>query len=206
MLAIDELGLDAVDRNMLTAMIVKFGGRPVGLDTIAAATGEDASTIEDVYEPYLLRLGFIARTRAGGYCFRRGIRTWAMLRRRIQTGRLHSFERILRTFQLSCAVLSVRKRTETEIITEGYTMMSKNKGDGAAAHPTCAGNDALRAQLAAAGVEIETLKASLQNRRRTRQVQKRIERRTARFEQRQTPLGRFQAASGSNCERSYRSA
>ena len=50
MLAIDELGLDAVDRNMLTAMIVKFGGRPVGLDTIAAATGEDASTIEDVYE------------------------------------------------------------------------------------------------------------------------------------------------------------
>ena len=65
MLAIDELGLDAVDRNMLTAMIVKFGGRPVGLDTIAAATGEDASTIEDVYEPYLLRLGFIARTPRG---------------------------------------------------------------------------------------------------------------------------------------------
>ena len=65
MLAIDELGLDAVDRNMLTAMTVKFGGRPVGLDTIAAATGEDASTIEDVYEPYLLRLGFIARTPRG---------------------------------------------------------------------------------------------------------------------------------------------
>ena len=65
MLAIDELGLDAVDRNMLTAMIVKFGGRPVGLDTIAAATSEDASTIEDVYEPYLLRLGFIARTPRG---------------------------------------------------------------------------------------------------------------------------------------------
>ena len=65
MLAIDELGLDAVDRNMLTAMIVKFGGRPVGLDTIAAATGEDTSTIEDVYEPYLLRLGFIARTPRG---------------------------------------------------------------------------------------------------------------------------------------------
>ena len=65
MLAMDELGLDAVDRNMLTAMIVKFGGRPVGLDTIAAATGEDASTIEDVYEPYLLRLGFIARTPRG---------------------------------------------------------------------------------------------------------------------------------------------
>ena len=63
--AIERNGLDAVDRNMLTAMIVKFGGRPVGLDTIAAATGEDASTIEDVYEPYLLRLGFIARTPRG---------------------------------------------------------------------------------------------------------------------------------------------
>ena len=65
MLAIDELGLDAVDRNMLTAMIVKFGGRPVGLYTFAAATCEDASKIEDVYEPYLLRLGFIARTPRG---------------------------------------------------------------------------------------------------------------------------------------------
>ena len=65
MLAIDELGLDAVDRRMLETMIVKFQGRPVGLDTIAAATGEDATTIEDVYEPYLLQLGFIARTPRG---------------------------------------------------------------------------------------------------------------------------------------------
>ena len=65
MLAIDELGLDAVDRHMLQTMIVKFAGRPVGLDTIAAATGEDAGTIEDVYEPYLLQLGFIARTPRG---------------------------------------------------------------------------------------------------------------------------------------------
>jgi Holliday junction DNA helicase RuvB len=65
MLRIDELGLDAVDRKMLEAMMIKFLGRPVGLDTIAAATGEDASTIEDVYEPYLLRLGFIARTPRG---------------------------------------------------------------------------------------------------------------------------------------------
>ena len=65
MLQIDELGLDAVDRRILSAMIEKFGGRPVGLDTIAAATGEDASTIEDVYEPYLLQLGFIARTPRG---------------------------------------------------------------------------------------------------------------------------------------------
>lgn len=65
MLGVDELGLDEVDRRMLSTMIVKFGGRPVGLDTIAAATGEDATTIEDVYEPYLLRLGFIARTPRG---------------------------------------------------------------------------------------------------------------------------------------------
>ena len=50
---------------MLSAMIEKFGGRAVGLDTIAAATGEDATTIEDVYEPYLLQLGLIARTPRG---------------------------------------------------------------------------------------------------------------------------------------------
>ncbi len=65
MLGIDDLGLDPVDRRMLTAMIEKFGGRPVGLDTIAASTGEDATTVEDVYEPYLLQLGFIARTPRG---------------------------------------------------------------------------------------------------------------------------------------------
>ncbi len=65
MLKIDELGLDAVDRKMLTAMIETFRGGPVGLDTIAAYTGEDAGTVEDVYEPYLLKLGFIARTTRG---------------------------------------------------------------------------------------------------------------------------------------------
>lgn len=65
MLAIDGLGLDAVDRRMLRVMIEKFGGRAVGLDTIAAATGDDATTIEDVYEPYLLQLGLIARTPRG---------------------------------------------------------------------------------------------------------------------------------------------
>ncbi len=65
MLSIDELGLDAVDRRMLLIMIEKFGGKPVGLDTIAAATGDDATTIEDVYEPYLLQLGLIARTPRG---------------------------------------------------------------------------------------------------------------------------------------------
>lgn len=65
MLRIDELGLDAVDIKMLTAMIDIFKGGPVGLDTIAAYTGEDSGTVEDVYEPYLLTLGFLARTNRG---------------------------------------------------------------------------------------------------------------------------------------------
>lgn len=62
---VDELGLDAVDKNVLTTIIGKFSGGPVGLETLASATGEDAVTIEDVYEPYLLQLGFIARTPRG---------------------------------------------------------------------------------------------------------------------------------------------
>ncbi len=74
MLSIDELGLDAVDRRMLATMIEKFGGGPVGLDTIAAATNEDASTIEDVYEPYLLQLGLIARTPRGRIVLSAGYR------------------------------------------------------------------------------------------------------------------------------------
>ncbi|MBR0463030.1 MAG: Holliday junction branch migration DNA helicase RuvB [Clostridia bacterium] len=65
MLEIDILGLDRTDRIMLETMIRKFGGGPVGLDTLAAITGEDAGTIEDVYEPYLLQLGFIMRTPRG---------------------------------------------------------------------------------------------------------------------------------------------
>lgn len=68
MLEVDELGLDRTDRDMITTMIEKFGGGPVGLDTLAASTGEDASTIEDVYEPYLLQLGFIIRTPRGRMC------------------------------------------------------------------------------------------------------------------------------------------
>ncbi len=67
-LEIDDLGLDFVDRRILESMINTFGGGPVGLDTLAAATAEDASTIEDVYEPYLLQLGFIMRTPRGRIC------------------------------------------------------------------------------------------------------------------------------------------
>ncbi len=62
---IDELGLDFIDRKILNSIISKFGGGPVGLDTLSATISEDSSTIEDVYEPYLLQLGFIARTPRG---------------------------------------------------------------------------------------------------------------------------------------------
>ena len=62
---IDELGLDLVDRNLLRAMIENYNGGPVGLETIAALIGEEAVTIEDVYEPYLMQLGFLARTPRG---------------------------------------------------------------------------------------------------------------------------------------------
>ena len=62
---VDRLGLDHIDRNILLTMIHKFGGGPVGLDTLAAAIGEDAGTIEDVYEPYLLKNGLLNRTPRG---------------------------------------------------------------------------------------------------------------------------------------------
>jgi Holliday junction DNA helicase RuvB len=62
---VDKLGLDNIDRNMLLTMIDKFNGGPVGLDTLAAAIGEDPGTIEDVYEPYLIKNGFINRTPRG---------------------------------------------------------------------------------------------------------------------------------------------
>lgn len=65
LLGIDERGLNSPDRTVLAAIIEKFGGGPVGLNTIAAATGEEQSTIEDVIEPYLIRQGFIERTPRG---------------------------------------------------------------------------------------------------------------------------------------------
>lgn len=62
---VDDLGLDAIDRRLLTAMIKNYNGGPVGLETIAAAIGEEAVTIEDVYEPYLMQIGFLSRTPRG---------------------------------------------------------------------------------------------------------------------------------------------
>jgi Holliday junction DNA helicase RuvB len=65
MLEVDALGLDSIDKKMLLTMIDNFNGGPVGLDTLSAATGEERTTIEDVYEPYLLQIGFINRTPRG---------------------------------------------------------------------------------------------------------------------------------------------
>ena len=67
---IDELGLDDTDRGLLRALIEKFGGGPAGLETLAATINEDANTIEDVYEPYLMQLGCIARTPRGRVCLK----------------------------------------------------------------------------------------------------------------------------------------
>jgi holliday junction DNA helicase RuvB len=65
MMDVDKLGLDHIDRNILLTLIEKFQGGPVGLDTLAASIGEDSGTIEDVYEPYLLKNGFLIRTPRG---------------------------------------------------------------------------------------------------------------------------------------------
>ena len=71
LLEIDKTGLDNIDRLILSNIIDKFGGGPVGLDTLAAAINEDNNTIEDVYEPFLIQLGMIARTPRGRVCLRR---------------------------------------------------------------------------------------------------------------------------------------
>ena len=64
-MGIDELGLDGIDRRILMTMIKNYNGGPVGLETVAAAVGEESVTIEDVYEPYLMQIGFLARTPRG---------------------------------------------------------------------------------------------------------------------------------------------
>ena len=70
-LAVDELGLDDIDRLILRTIVEKFDGGPVGIQTIAAATSEEADTIETVYEPYLIQLGFLQRTPRGRVATRR---------------------------------------------------------------------------------------------------------------------------------------
>jgi Holliday junction DNA helicase RuvB len=68
---VDRFGLDEVDRRILSAVLDKFDGGPVGLGTLAAAVGEDPGTIEDIYEPYLLQIGFLDRTPRGRRTTRR---------------------------------------------------------------------------------------------------------------------------------------
>lgn len=74
MLEVDKIGLDNIDRKMVNTILEKFGGGPVGLDTLAVSIGEDPGTIEDVYEPYLLQLGFIQRTPRGRQITELGIK------------------------------------------------------------------------------------------------------------------------------------
>lgn len=64
-LEIDEIGLDEIDRKILETIILKYNGGPVGLETLAATIGEEVETIEDVYEPYLMQIGFLSRTPRG---------------------------------------------------------------------------------------------------------------------------------------------
>ena len=78
LLDIDKVGLDQTDRKMLLTMIEKFGGGPVGLDTLAVSINEESETIEDVYEPYLLQLGYIQRTPRGRVVTRLGYAHFGM--------------------------------------------------------------------------------------------------------------------------------
>ena len=81
LLDVDKEGLDQTDRGILLAMIGKFGGGPVGLETLAASIGEDPGTIEDVYEPYLLKNGFIQRTPRGRVVTDAAYAIWEFVRK-----------------------------------------------------------------------------------------------------------------------------
>lgn len=65
LLEVDELGLDRMDRRILSCIVEKFSGGPVGIETLAMAVGEEADTVEDVYEPFLVQIGFLQRTSSG---------------------------------------------------------------------------------------------------------------------------------------------
>ncbi|MCX8052903.1 MAG: Holliday junction branch migration DNA helicase RuvB, partial [Armatimonadetes bacterium] len=86
MLEIDEQGLDEADRRLLTTIIDKFGGGPVGIETVAAAIGEERDTIEDAHEPYLIQIGFLARTPRGRVATRRAYDHLGLAPAKSQTG------------------------------------------------------------------------------------------------------------------------
>ena len=92
MLEIDDLGLDAIDIKLLKSMAEKFGGGPCGLDTLAATINEDGVTIEDVYEPYLMRIGFIGRTPRGRVLLKKGYEHIGLKMPESKEGQLSIFE------------------------------------------------------------------------------------------------------------------
>jgi Holliday junction DNA helicase RuvB len=85
-LEVDQLGFDEIDRRLLLTVIKDFSGGPVGLNTIAAAIGEDKATIEDIYEPYLIQLGFLARTARGRVATEKAYRHFGLTPRRRNPG------------------------------------------------------------------------------------------------------------------------
>jgi len=85
-LEVDEIGFDEIDRRLLLTIINDFSGGPVGLNTIAAAIGEDKAAIEDIYEPYLIQLGFLARTARGRVATERAYRHLGLTPRRRGSG------------------------------------------------------------------------------------------------------------------------
>lgn len=91
MMEVDDMGLDYMDRKLLSSMIDNFSGGPVGLDTIAATVGEDVNTIEDVCEPYLMQIGFIARTPRGRVCLRKA---YEHLGRQVSEEKLREIEEL----------------------------------------------------------------------------------------------------------------
>ncbi|MBR2179068.1 MAG: Holliday junction branch migration DNA helicase RuvB [Selenomonadaceae bacterium] len=95
MLEVDKVGLDHTDRRMLDAMINKFGGGPVGLETIAASISETRETIEDIYEPFLLQLGFIVRTPRGRVVTKAGYEHMGVLFPKSTEAMINDFERSL---------------------------------------------------------------------------------------------------------------
>ena len=95
MLEVDKVGLDHTDRRMLDAMINKFGGGPVGLETIAASISETRETIEDIYEPFLIQLGFIVRTPRGRIVTKAGYEHMGVLFPKSAEAMVNDFERSL---------------------------------------------------------------------------------------------------------------
>ena len=81
-LRVDEIGFDEIDRRLLLTVINDFSGGPVGLNTIAASIGEDRAAIEDIYEPYLIQLGFLQRTHRGRIATDKAYRHFGIERRR----------------------------------------------------------------------------------------------------------------------------